>query len=95
VREKKRFENSLDDAVAAGLNAGTEVLMNQVEHIILTQTKAREYYPSEDAPLELGPTKGCTGAVACLEKHCAMLRDVTSKDVLEVFYQEVGFRLIA
>jgi recyclin-1 len=30
VREKKRFENALDDAVAAGLNAGTEVLMNQV-----------------------------------------------------------------
>jgi recyclin-1 len=30
VREKKRFENTLDDAVAAGLNAGTEVLMNQV-----------------------------------------------------------------
>ena len=30
VREKKRFENTLDDSVAAGLNAGTEVLMNQV-----------------------------------------------------------------
>ena len=30
VREKKRFENSLDDSVATGLNAGTEVLMNQV-----------------------------------------------------------------
>lgn len=30
VREKKRFENVLDDAVAAGMNAGTEVLMNQV-----------------------------------------------------------------
>jgi recyclin-1 len=30
VREKKRFENALDDSVAAGLNAGTHVLMNQV-----------------------------------------------------------------
>jgi recyclin-1 len=30
VREKKRFENTLDESVAAGLNAGTEVLMNQV-----------------------------------------------------------------
>lgn len=30
VREKKRFENALDDSVAAGLNAGTEVLMAQV-----------------------------------------------------------------
>ena len=32
VREKKRFENTLDDSVAAGLNAGTEVLMNQVRN---------------------------------------------------------------
>ena len=30
VREKKRFENNLDDSVAAGMNAGTDVLMNQV-----------------------------------------------------------------
>ncbi|KDR74817.1 hypothetical protein GALMADRAFT_249710 [Galerina marginata CBS 339.88] len=94
VREKKRFENSLDDSVAAGLNAGTEVLMNQVEHIILTLTKAREYYPPEDAPLELGPTKGCTEAIRCLENHCKLLKGSTSKEVLEVFYQEVGLRLI-
>ena len=30
VREKKRFEDVLDDCVAAGLNAGTDALMNQV-----------------------------------------------------------------
>lgn len=30
VREKKRFENALDECVAGGLNAGTDVLMNQV-----------------------------------------------------------------
>lgn len=30
VREKKRFEMSLDDAVAQGLNAGVNILMNQV-----------------------------------------------------------------
>jgi recyclin-1 len=37
MREKKRFENALDDSVASGLNAGTEVLMNQVRfgHVIL------------------------------------------------------------
>ncbi|EIN14220.1 hypothetical protein PUNSTDRAFT_41494 [Punctularia strigosozonata HHB-11173 SS5] len=95
VREKKKFENTLDDAVAAGLNAGTEVLMNQVEHIIITKTKPREYYPPEDAPLDLGPTEGCTEAVKCLDMHCKLLKDSTSKEVLEVFYQEVGYRLIA
>lgn len=30
VREKKRFEDVLDDSVAAGLNAATDALMNQV-----------------------------------------------------------------
>ncbi|KAJ7695956.1 f-box protein pof6 [Mycena rosella] len=95
VREKKRFENALDDSVAAGLNAGTEVLMNQVEHIILTLTQPREYYPPEDEPMDLGPTKGCTEAIKCLEMHCKLLKGSTSKEVLEVFYQEVGIRLLA
>lgn len=35
VREKKRFENTLDDCVAGGLNAGTQVLMNQVRKRVL------------------------------------------------------------
>ncbi|KAH7337838.1 exocyst complex component Sec10-domain-containing protein [Rhizoctonia solani] len=95
VREKKRFENALDDAVAGGLNAGTEVLMNQVEHIIITRTGPRVYYPDPGVPLELGPTKGCQDAIACLEMHCKLLKGSTSKEVLEVFYQEIGIRLNA
>ncbi|KAJ7212280.1 exocyst complex component Sec10-domain-containing protein [Mycena pura] len=95
VREKKRFENSLDDCVATGLNAGTQVLMNQVEHIILTLTRPREYCPPDDEALDLGPTKGCTEAIKCLDMHCKLLKGSTNKEVLEVFYQEVGIRLIA
>ncbi|ORY33405.1 exocyst complex component Sec10-domain-containing protein, partial [Naematelia encephala] len=95
MREKKRFESVLDDAVAAGLNAGIEVLMNQVEHIIMVKTGPREYYPVDGVPLELGPTEGCREAIACLEMHCNLLRGSTSKEVLEVFYQEVGIRLQA
>jgi len=67
---------------------------SKVEHIILTLTKAREYYPPEDTPLELGPTQGCEEAIRCLENHCKLLKGSTSKEVLEVFYQEVGLRLI-
>jgi len=95
VREKKRFENTLDDCVAAGLNAGTQVLMNQVDHTIQTLTKPREYYPPEDAPLDLCPTEGCREAIQCLEVHCKLLKGSTSREVLEVFYQEVGIRLLA
>jgi recyclin-1 len=39
MQEKKRFEGSLDDAVAAGMNAGVEVLMNQVSRSITVTTK--------------------------------------------------------
>ncbi|KAH7101737.1 exocyst complex component Sec10-like protein [Auriculariales sp. MPI-PUGE-AT-0066] len=95
VREKKRFENTLDDAVAAGLNAGTDVLMSQVEHIIMSRSGPREYYPEDGAPMDLKPTKACQEAIACLQVHCRLLRGSTSKDVLEVFYQEIGIRLHA
>lgn len=66
-----------------------------MEHIILTLTKPREYYPPEDAPQDLGPTDGCTKAIQCLDMHCKLLKGSTSKDVLEVFYEEVGIRLLA
>ena len=112
MREKKRFENVLDESVAAGLNAGTDVLMNQVgkllfipdsasltrskvEHIIITKTQPREYYPAEDQVLDLGITVGCGEAIKCLQLHCKLVKGSTSREVLEVFYQEVGIRLIA
>ncbi len=44
--------------------------------------------------MELGPTKGCTEAIKCLEMHCKLLKGSTSREVLEVFHQEVGIRLI-
>lgn len=65
----------------------------QVEHIIITKTGPREYYPDEGQAMELGPTEGCREAIKCLEMHCNLLRGSTSKEVLEVFYQEVGIRL--
>ena len=68
--------------------------MCKVEHIIVMLTKAREYYPSEGAPLELRPTEGCMEAIYCLESHCKLLKGSTAKEVLEVFYQEIGLRLI-
>ena len=67
-----------------------------MEYIILTQTKVGEYNPPEGGPpADLGPTKGCVEATRCLETHCRLLKGSTSKEVLEVFYQEVGIRLIA
>lgn len=61
----------------------------------MVKTGPREYYPEPGVPMELGPTLGCREAVACLEMHCNLLKGSTSKEVLEVFYQEVGIRLQA
>lgn len=68
-------------------------LTPQVEHIIVVKTGPREYYPEPGAPMELGATVGCQEAIKCLEMHCNLLKGSTSKEVLEVFYQEVGIRL--
>ncbi|KDN53498.1 hypothetical protein K437DRAFT_241668 [Tilletiaria anomala UBC 951] len=94
VREKKRFEAALDENVASGLNAGVDLLMGQVEHIITTMQNPRDYYPLPGSDMDLGsPTRACAECVRCLRTHCKMLAGSTDKNVLEVFYQEVGLRL--
>jgi recyclin-1 len=66
----------------------------QVDHIILTLTPPRAYYPPDDAPLLLGPSKGCLEAIRCLEEHIRLLKGNVNREVLEVFESEVGVRLI-
>lgn len=46
MREKKKFENSLDEAVASGLNAGVQILMTQAEYILQTQQDPRDFAPA-------------------------------------------------
>ncbi|GAA5820686.1 hypothetical protein JCM3770_001451, partial [Rhodotorula araucariae] len=93
VREKKRFEASLDDAVAQGLNAAVNILMSQVEHLVTTRQGLRDYTPDEGDDFDLSPTRACADAVAVLRQHCDMLKGSTDKHILEVFNQEVGIRL--
>ncbi|GAA5865734.1 hypothetical protein JCM1840_003237 [Sporobolomyces johnsonii] len=93
VREKKKFESSLDDAVAQGLNAAVNILMDHVEHVVTSQQGARDFAPDESADLDLRPTKACRDVIETLRKHCDMLKGSTDKQILEVFTQEVGIRL--
>lgn len=96
VREKKRLESSLDESVAAGLNAGVDLLMNQAEHIITTRQDPRDFYPEQGQDLDLGrPTNACSEAVGCLQTHCKLLVGCADRNILEIFWQEIGIRLHA
>lgn len=93
VREKKKFEAALDDAVAQGLNAAVNILMVSVEHLITTRQGLRDFTPDRDDDFDLTPTRACVEAIETLKQHCDMLRGSTDKQILEVFNQEVGIRL--
>ncbi|WFD32741.1 F-box protein: endocytic membrane traffic, recycling ReCYcling 1 [Malassezia sp. CBS 17886] len=96
VREKKRLENDLDDNVAEGLNAGVELFVQHVEHIVLTQQGPRDFYPETDVALDVSqPTRACVACCDALREYCAMLATCAEKALLDVFYQEIGFRLYA
>ena len=45
TKEKKRFEQMLDERVAAGLNTGIDVLMDEVEIIFATVQKSDDFSP--------------------------------------------------
>ncbi|WFD21326.1 F-box protein: endocytic membrane traffic, recycling ReCYcling 1 [Malassezia caprae] len=93
VREKRRFENDLDEEVASGLSAGVELLVHQMEHIVLTHQHPRDYYPESEAVDISTPTQACAECCATLRVYCDMLAACADKAVLDVFYEEIGFRL--
>lgn len=94
VREKRRFENDLDEQVASGLSAGVELLVHQMEHIVLTHQHPRDYYPESEAVVDITtPTQACAECCATLQVYCDLLAACADKAVLDVFYEEIGFRL--
>lgn len=95
VKGKKKFESNLDEAVAKGLNAGVDLLLGQAEHIVTSRQNVKDFFPDVGILTDLSPTSACREAVECLQIHCRMLVGTTDKNVLEVFYQEVGIRLYA
>lgn len=100
VKEKKRFEQMLDERVAAGLNKGIEALMAEVEYICATTQTAEDFNPgaSGDANnrvVDIGPSKTAKQIVEVVSSHTKMLVGSTDKNMLDVFNQEVGLRLFA
>ena len=99
VKAKKKFEQMLDERVAAGLNKGIDVLMDEVEYVCATTQLPTDYNPlpptnSNGAQdFDIGPTSTATAVVSIVESHTKMLTGSTDKNMLDVFNQEVGLRL--
>lgn len=100
---KKKFEQMLDESVAAGLNKGIDVLMDEVEYLQATTQAPTDYNPLPAAPtektasilggLDIGPTATATRIVELVSGHTSMLVGTTEKSMLDVFNGEVGQRL--
>jgi recyclin-1 len=98
VKAKKKFEQMLDERVAAGLNKGIDVLMDEVEYLCATIQQPTDYNPTpapegKTQDFDIGPTKAAEQVVNLVESHTKMLTGSTDKNMLDVFNQEVGLRL--
>lgn len=94
VKDKKKFEQMLDERVAAGLNKGIDVLMDEVEYICSTTQLPSDFNPGPENPVvDIGPSATATSIVDMVSGHTGMLVGSTDKNMLDVFNQEIGLRL--
>lgn len=91
---KKRFEATLDNFVANGLNIGIDKLMDEIEFLFNTLQLPNDFNPkSEDIAVTInGPTKCAKTVVKLLSNHINLLNGSTEKGVIDVFQQEIGER---
>lgn len=99
---KKKFEQMLDESVAAGLNKGIDVLMDEVEYLNATTQLPTDYNPTPKLDktasittidMDIGPTATAKRIVDLVSSHTSMLVGTTDKSMLDVFNGEVGVRL--
>jgi len=99
VKEKKRFEQMLDERVAAGLNKGIDVLMDEVEYVCATTQASTDFNPSASGEIngvvDIGPSRTAVQVINLVSSHTGMLVGSADKNMLDVFNQEVGLRLFA
>ncbi|KKA28361.1 hypothetical protein TD95_000192 [Thielaviopsis punctulata] len=102
AKAKKKFEQQLDENVAAGLNKGIDVLMHEVEYLHATTQMPTDYNPPDTGPaakrgtlsdVDIGPTPTAVRIVDLVSAHTRMLVGTTEKAMLDVFNGEVGLRL--
>ncbi|KAG0157189.1 hypothetical protein PDIDSM_4374 [Penicillium digitatum] len=97
-KEKKKFEQMLDARVAAGMNKGIDVLMEEVDYILATRQLATDFNPGVSSnphrqTMDVGVSEVAIAVVDVVSSHTQMLVGSTDKSTLDVFNQEVGLRL--
>ncbi|KAI2643669.1 exocyst complex component Sec10-like protein [Xylaria nigripes] len=97
---KKKFEQMLDESVAAGLNKGIDVMMVEVEYLCATTQLPTDFNPQPlpngnmlPAGPDIGPTTTARRVTELVSSHTKMLIGSTEKTMLDVFNGEVGLRL--
>ncbi|KAJ6259899.1 Recyclin-1 [Drechslerella dactyloides] len=96
LKEKKRFEQMLDERVAAGLNTGIDVLIKEVDYVFAKTQKPTDYNPGITGDCltpDIGPSEAARKVIDLVGSHTKLLVGSTDKNVLDVFNQEVGMRL--
>ncbi|KAI0243786.1 F-box protein: endocytic membrane traffic, recycling ReCYcling 1 [Massospora cicadina] len=90
---KKRFETSIDEMVASGLDLSIQTLMHHVHSLLQHHQTAADFKPGR--PLDqLRPTQACQEVVDCLIAHVSNVRrGDLEPHILEEFYKEVALRL--
>ncbi|KAI5296183.1 F-box protein: endocytic membrane traffic, recycling ReCYcling 1 [Ascosphaera acerosa] len=96
VKEKKKFEQRLDERVATGLNKGIDVLVDEIEYVLATKQQVLDYNPEaagSTGPVDIGPSAAAQEVVNIISNHIKMLQGSIDKSTFDVFCQEVGLRL--
>lgn len=93
LQTKKKFETTLDNFVADGLNIGITKLIDQIKFVFNTSQLPTDYYPPpNDPPRDMIPTKCSRKVVELLSDHCFLLTGATDKGTIDVYQQEIGKR---
>lgn len=96
---KKKFEQMLDESVAAGLNRGIDVLMDEVEYICATTQLPSDYNPTSSEANALGaPDKRASvqsfASFGSQHKHPAHVADLgpttTARRVVDLVSSHTG-----
>lgn len=92
IRAKKTFEANLDEYVALGLSVSVDLLMKRAEWILFSQRDPMDYAASSIADLG-SPTRATRSTLQMLSYHCSLLIGATDREILDLFYTEIGSRL--